>query len=277
MCIVSIVIPCYNHGQFIDEAIKSVELISDKSIYEIIIVNDGSTDGYTNLRLKELKEAGYNVIFQENSGLAKSRNNGIAASKGKYILPLDADNKIRPEFVYEGCKILNEFPDVNIVYGDAQTFGDEEGFLKQGEYNLQKLMITNYIDACAMYRKEVWEKTGGYDFKMPYQGVEDWAMWMHASFLGMKFHYLNKIVFDYRVLGNSMIRELRKNKIKGNANIEYLINKHPQYFGPQFIDADIMSKFESSPIGFLGKILLKKYFPKSFINKVEKGDLRKYI
>ena len=277
MCKVSIVIPCYNHGKFIDEALRSVEVISEKNLYEIIIVNDGSTDEFTNTRLKELKEVGYNVIFQKNSGLAKSRNNGIVASKGKYILPLDADNKIRPEYIYEGCKILDECPDVNIVYGDAQKFGDEEGILKQGGYNLQKLMLTNYIDACAIYRREVWERTGGYDFRMPYQGIEDWAMWLNASFLSMKFHYLNKVVFDYRVLGNSMIRELRKNKIKGNANIEYLIKKHPEHFGPQYIDDDVMSKFETSPIGFFGKIILKKYFPKSFNKKVEKGSLRKYI
>ena len=91
--LISIVIPCYNHGQYIDEAIISVEEYKNKD-YEIIIINDGSTDNFTNIRLEELKEGGYNVIVQKNQGLGKTRNNGIKIANGKYILPLDADNKI---------------------------------------------------------------------------------------------------------------------------------------------------------------------------------------
>jgi glycosyltransferase involved in cell wall biosynthesis len=102
---VSIIIPCYNHGKYIMDAISSVEKIEDKNLYELIIINDGSTDEYTNTLLKELSDKGYYVIFQENKGLATSRNNAIAISKGEYILPLDADNKIRPEYIYKGINI----------------------------------------------------------------------------------------------------------------------------------------------------------------------------
>lgn len=274
---VSIIIPCYNHGAYIDEALNSIAQIPNNDLYEIIIVNDGSTDAFTNEKLQALSKEGYHVIFQKNSGLATARNNGIIASKGKYILPLDADNKLRPQYIDKGCAILESNPNIAIVFGNAEKFGSENGILKQGPYNLQKLMIANHIDACAIYRREIWEVTGGYDAKMPAQGIEDWCMWLHSSFLGYKFHYLDETVFDYRVLEGSMIKTLRKNKIKSNANITYMMSKFPEYFGPNYIDADILHKFEQSPIGFIGKIILKKYFPSTFENNVKKGSLRKYI
>ncbi len=275
---VSIIIPCYNHGKYIDDAVQSIDQIADKNLYEVIIVNDGSTDELTNERLRALGETGlYKVIFQKNQGLATSRNNAIALSKGEYILPLDADNKIRPEYVYKGIEIMDSRKDVSIVYGNAAYFGDKTEVFRPGPFNLQKLMIANYIDACAIYRKTVWEVTGGYDKNMPSQGVEDWEMWMHACFKGFKFHYQDEILYDYRVLADSMIRQLKSHKIKNDALTDYIINKHPAYFGPQYIDEDIMQKFSVSNIGFVGKLILKKYFPSKFEDMVRKGKLRRYI
>lgn len=274
---VSIVVPCYNHGKYIDEAIRSVESIKDKSLYELIIVNDGSKDEFTNSRLKELAAQGYNVIFQHNQGLAASRNNAISASSGEYILPLDADNKIRPEYVYRGIEILENNKDISVVYGNAQLFGDSTGIMRPGPYNLQKLMLGNYIDACAFYRREVWEKTGGYDKNMPFTGIEDWDMWLGASFIGYRFCYVDEVLFDYRVLGDSMIRNLKASKRKGDANLAYLMKKHKQFFGPQYVDEYFMSKFSGSAVGFMSKLFLKRYFPGKFRSMVEKGDLREYL
>src|SRR5437899_68511 len=95
---VSVIIPCFNHGEFLMDAVHSVEECA-RTLYEIIIVNDGSTDPPTVQLLKDLEEKGYNIINQNNQGLAAARNNGIAAATANYILPLDADNKIRPEYI----------------------------------------------------------------------------------------------------------------------------------------------------------------------------------
>lgn len=274
---VSIIVPCYNHGKYIMDTVNSVELIKDKSLYELIIINDGSTDEFTNQQCRELQAKGYNVIFQQNQGLAKTRNNAIKLSTGKYILPLDSDNKIRPEYVYKGIEILDREKDISIVYGNAAYFGDQQGEMKQGPYNLQKLLLHNYIDACAIYRREVWEANGGYDSNMAYAGIEDWDLWLGSSFKGYKFCYLDEILFDYRVLHNSMIRQLHASKIKSDANVAYMIAKHKEYYGPQFIDEDIMAKFSTSPMGFIGKLILKKYFPQKFEKMVAEGKLRKYI
>lgn len=274
---VSIVIPCYNHGKYISDTIQSIERISDNSLYEIIIINDGSTDISTNDILSRLSEDGYNVIFQKNAGLATARNNGISIARGDYILPVDADNMIRPEYVEKGITVLDNNPDISIVYGNAQKFGVENEILLQGPYNLQKLMISNYIDACAIFRRNVWESNSGYDRNMPYTGIEDWDLWLNASFNGFKFHYINEVLFDYRVLPGSMIKNLKNNKKKGDANQDYLIKKYPSFFGPQYIDADIMYKLDQSTMGFIGKLILKKYFPSIFTKKVNNGKLRKYI
>lgn len=271
---VSIIIPCYNHGMYIADAIESVNKIVDKDLYEVIIINDGSTDGHTNDVLKKYAEKGFKVIFQKNMGLSEARNNGISIAKGEYILPLDSDNMIRPEYIYKSIKIFEQYPDISIVYGNAQLFGEKIGTIIPGPFNLQKLMITNYIDACAIYRKKVWEETNGYDKNV---ATEDWEFWMHAAFKGFKFHYINEILFDYRLLSNSMVREINKSKIKGNNIIEYMMSKHKYYYGPQYIDADIMAKFNTSPVGFISKLILKRYFPTKFNNLVSKGKLRRYI
>jgi len=276
---VSFIIPCYNHGKYIDEAIASIEAINDPSLYEIIIVNDGSPDEYTNTRLKELSEQGYHVIFQKNSGVCVSRNNAIAISTGEYILPLDADNKIRPDFVRKAVAFLDSNPDTHIVYGDMKTFGEKENYdlekYCQGPYNLQKLLISSYIDTCSVYRREVWEKTGGYDANIP--SFEDWEIWLHASFLGFKFKYIEGIAFDYRILPNSLIRQTNKDKTRVNKFIEYIAQKHPNYFGPQFIHENIIQKTKLSPLGFISKLILMSYFPKLFGSLVKKGYLRKYV
>jgi len=90
---VSIVVPCFNDGRFLGDAIESAEA-NQSGNYEIIIVNDGSTDAGTLELLKTIESRGHQVIHQENRGLGFSRNVGIAAARGAYILPLDADNRI---------------------------------------------------------------------------------------------------------------------------------------------------------------------------------------
>lgn len=259
------------------DAIESVEQIKDRSLYELIIVNDGSTDEYTNEKLKELQRLGYDVIFQENKGLATTRNVAIARSKGKYILPLDADNKIKPEYIYEAIDILDNNDKIAIVYSDAELFGEASGIKSQHTYNLQRLMLYNTIDACAVYRKEVWEELGGYDKNMPYPGLEDWNMWLEASFKGYKFHYINKPLFYYRILSDSMIRNINGNKIRTDKIIDYLDQKHSSYFGQQYIDEFFMHKLDQSPSGFIAKIIIRKYFPSLYRSFVNKGRFRKFI
>jgi len=219
--LISVVIPCYNQGQYIDEAIKSVEEYKGQD-YEIIIINDGSTDDFTNKRLKELRDDGYNVIFQDNQGLGKTRNNGIRIAKGKYILPLDADNMIKPEYISRAIDIFNADPGISIVYSDRHVFGDLNILNKVGEFDLSTIYKGSYIDACAVYRKDVWNEIGGYDENMPTQGLEDWDFWLSAAEKGFRFFYIPEPLFYYRVLENSMCRLITKNPELKNSVFEYI-------------------------------------------------------
>jgi len=222
--LISVVIPCYNHGEYIDEAIQSVEEYT-RNDYEIIIVNDGSNDELTVERLKELKNSGYHIIFQENQGLAKSRNNAIRVAKGKYILPLDADNKITPQLIEESVSVLENSPEIAIVYSDRREFGGRNRIVQVEEFSFLKMLRNNYIDACAVYRKSVWTELGGYDENLPILGYEDWDFWLRAGKQGMIFYHIPKPLFSYRVVEFSMLHRLLTDPNLQDL-LHYIYEKH---------------------------------------------------
>lgn len=227
--VVSIIIPCYNHGIYIRDAIASVEENAGELTYELIIVDDGSTDNYTLHIIDELRAAGYQIIQQTNQGLAAARNNGIATARGKYIIPLDSDNKLHKNYLTLAIELLEQDPSIDIVYGRPMFFGTSDGVrdagLKEiGDFRLTRILDCNYIDACAVYRKTVWTQVGGYDGKMPAMGHEDWELWIHAFLCGSKFHYLDEIGFYYRIVENSML--VTNGEAKHKLNQEYIFKKH---------------------------------------------------
>lgn len=201
----SVVIPCYNHGEFILQAIASVESCQAK-VYEILIVNDGSTDPLTQKVLQALSDRGYSVINQENQGLAIARNHGISLAKGRYILPLDSDNKIRPNYITKAIEILDNEPEVGVVYGNFEFFGGVTGVQEVPEFDINLILRGNYIDACAVFRKTAWQDAGGYDGKIPEQlGYEDWDFWLSVAEKGWHFYHIDEVLFDYRLRSNSMV------------------------------------------------------------------------
>ena len=172
---------------------------------ELIVVDDGSTDERTRKEIAALVDRGIKVIRQENQGLAAARNAGIHVSQGEYILPLDADNRIRENYLDHGIRILDNNPKIGVVYGDAEYFGTRTGRWTVGQFQKERLLAWNYIDACAIFRRSVWEQNQGYDGTMPVQGLEDWDFWLGAVQHGWQFAYVPEILFDYRVAKESMI------------------------------------------------------------------------
>lgn len=257
--VVSIIIPCYNQGIFLDEALQSVSQGTGKGLSEIIIVNDGSTDESTLNRLKELSAKGYTVINQTNKGLGAARNAGIRAATGTYILPLDSDNKIKSEYILEGIKLLDSDPSLDVVYSNAEYFGEKKGIWESGEFNLQRLMIENYIDACAIFRKSTWEKVGGYDEKMPVMGYEDWDLWLKIAFQNGKFTFVNKALFYYRYSAKSMIRSVQKDRLF--VAYEYMEKKRHRYLNRSYLNRLILFKTSKNK-GLIFYLLMKSCFPR---------------
>lgn len=221
---VSVIIPCYNHGQCLPEAVASV-LDANRDDIELIVVDDGSTDDRTRRGTDALRERGIHVIRQENKGLAAARNAGIEASHGDFILPLDADNRVRPAYFEYGIRVLDANPQTGVVYGDAEYIGERIGRWAVGPFDVGRLMESNYIDACAVFRRRVWEQNGGFDGTMPVQGAEDWDFWLGAIERGWGFTYVPETLFEYRVAENSMLRKLYASGLTGQLE-EFLATKH---------------------------------------------------
>lgn len=268
---VSIIIPCFNQGIYLDDALQSISRWGDKSMYEIIIVNDGSTDSETLNILREFAAKGYRIINQPNKGLGAARNTGIKAAAGKYILPLDCDNKITSGYMNDGVLLLDNDSSLDVVYGNAEYFGEKTGIWESGEFSLQRLMIENYIDACAIYRKSAWEMVGGYDEKMPVMGYEDWDLWLRIAFRGGKFAYINKTCFYYRYTSTSMIHSIQKKKLA--TAFEYMENKHSTYLNREYLNRLIIYKSLRNK-GLAFNLAFRSYFPR-FSNLLRKLGLMK--
>jgi glycosyltransferase involved in cell wall biosynthesis len=228
-CVISVIIPCYNHGAYLEEAIQSVEENIGSYACEIIIVDDGSSDALTLKVLASLIQRGYNVLQQKNQGLAAARNNGIALAKGEFILPLDSDNKIDKNYLTKAVEVLKQNSTIEVVYGKAMFFGNSDevrklGLREVGEFNFTKMLYANYIDACALFRKSTWSRVGGYDGKMPEMGHEDWEMWVNIFLSGGKFYFLQEVGFYYRVVAGSMLTTGAE--MKHDRNKDYIYEKH---------------------------------------------------
>lgn len=204
---VSVVIPCYNHGIYLDEAVDSV-LAQSFSDFEIVIVNDGSTDPYTIDLLKGYGRPKTRVLHTENAGVSSARNSGIAAARGEYILPLDADDRIAPNYLEKGVAVLDARPEVGIVYCDEQMFGERDDFWIMPQYDPVALLFDNQIFPSAFFRKSDWEKVGGYSTRFIY-GWEDWDFWISMSTLKKEVTKIPELLYYYRIRSESRDHSMR--------------------------------------------------------------------
>lgn len=218
---VSIVVTCYNLGGYLQEALDSIAAYANPSEYEVIIVDDGSTDPATIAFLNGLPAEKYRLLRQHNQGLSQARNNGIAIARGPYIVPFDADNRLRPAMIREVIAVLDTHPEVDIVHGDAEYFEGRTGRWVNAPHDFKRMIERNRIDACAGYRRTLWARLGGYDTKMRL-GLEDWEFWLRAAVAGARFHYVPEILFDYRVRTGSMLSDTVKRQ---SEIVEYVFQK----------------------------------------------------
>jgi glycosyltransferase involved in cell wall biosynthesis len=199
---VSIVIPCYNYANYVDEAIGSAlgQLYRD---FEVIVVNDGSTDGTKEALEKYQDNPRVTVINQKNQGLAASRNNGIRKARGEYILPLDADDMMHEVMLESTVPVLENNPNLGVVTTDILWFGDEKKRIAPLEYDFNRLKTENHLNYCSLFRKKAWEDAGGYNTNMVY-GSEDWDFWISMGEKGWYGKVVHKPLFFYRKHGTSM-------------------------------------------------------------------------
>jgi glycosyltransferase involved in cell wall biosynthesis len=200
---VSVIVPCHNLGRYLDEAIESV-LGQRFQDFEIVIVDDGSTDVETAALLSDYRRPKTRVIRTPHSGLAASRNCGIANSSGGYLCALDADDRLEPEYLARTVQILDNDPSVAFVSAWLRTFGDEIWEWKPERCDLPTLLWEDTVLTAAVVRRDAVVAVGGYDMRMPVQGDEDWDLWLTLVERGYRGVILPEVLFNYRRRPGSM-------------------------------------------------------------------------
>lgn len=224
---VSIIIPCYNQGKYVAEAINSALRQTFKDI-EIVCVNNGSTDNSVEI-IKSFENKYKNFIFlnnKENRGVIYSRNFAIKNCNGTYILPLDADDIIEPTYVEKAVKILDNNPNIGIVYCKAKIFGNYDKYWNLKPFNKSDILYENCIFCSAIFRKSDFIKIGGYNNNMKY-GCEDYDLWLSFIEQGLEVFQINEILFSYRqydeisrtTISLKNKKEIWNNLIKNHINL----------------------------------------------------------
>jgi hypothetical protein len=224
---VSVVVPCFNYGGFLAGAVESV-LAQTYRDFEVIIVDDGSTDDSLAVaRRLAATHKQVTVHAQENAGQpAIARNNGIALARGEYILPLDADDVIAPDFVERLVSALDEDETISIAYGDQQNFGEDATFHQHPEYDFARLALTNLIGVASLYRREAWVDAGGYATNV--RGYEDWDFWIGCGEHGHVGRRIPGAVFGYRVREGSLFGSTAEGDAALKAQV---VLNHPRLYG----------------------------------------------
>ena len=172
--LISVIVPCFNSGRTIKRTILSIKK-QTWAKKEIILVNDGSTDGLTINTLKELgKEKIVKLINQENNGLASARNKGVNKSSGIFLFFLDADDWIEPQTLEMMYLHLMKNKKYGYVFPDIVLEGKRKGLIEK-EFNLFEQFFLNQLPYCIFISKENFTKYGIYDENMKL-GYEDWDL-----------------------------------------------------------------------------------------------------
>jgi glycosyltransferase involved in cell wall biosynthesis len=195
----TVVIPCYRQAHWVNDAVTSV--MEQTVPCEVIVVDDGSDDDVLDAVCEWIGHIHFKYVRKENGGLSSARNYGISLAETKYVLTLDADDKILPNFV-EKCLEADD----DIVSTAQQEFGDSDKLWDwQPEHPRHADFLSdNQINCCSLQLKEIWEEVGGYDETMKV-GYEDWFYWMKATKLGYGVTVIKDPLFLYRKHGRSMV------------------------------------------------------------------------
>jgi glycosyltransferase involved in cell wall biosynthesis len=202
---VSVVIPTYNYGRYVVDAVESV-LAQTYADYEIIVVDDGSTDD-TSSRLEPFRDR-LRYLRQENQGLSAARNRGIAAARGELIGLLDSDDRWHPRFLEFMAPCFENDPNLALL-GSSSIFSAECRWVEtlESELNVSDLSVESFLTthpiapSAAMFRRDVLDTVGLFDITL--RSVEDRDLWIRIAMVARAAHLKVPLVW-VRVHGASM-------------------------------------------------------------------------
>lgn len=202
----SVVIPCFNYGRFLVEAVDSVRAQTLDKV-EIIVVDDGSTDELTKSVLAGLeRDDSLTVLRQENGGLVSARNAGIALAGGEYVCCLDSDDRLMPNYLEAAILAMESDRAIGFAYSWVHLFGDEAGIWQTRDFDIEEALENNHTAVCAVFRRDDWVAAGGYEPRMR-EGYEDWEFWLRIAALGRKGKLVPAPYFEHRRHGRTMTHD----------------------------------------------------------------------
>ncbi|MFI3301848.1 MAG: glycosyltransferase family A protein [Rikenellaceae bacterium] len=223
--LVSIIMPIYNMEAFLAESLDSV-LATEYPALEVVLVDDGSTD--SSLKIAEeyaTRDSRLHIFTQPNSGACAARNHAVRVAKGEFILPVDGDNLITPDFVSLAVAEIQKDNEVKVVCPRAFFIGDKTGEWILPKFSLNLLARKNLMDTTALYRKADWVRIGGYCDELMTR--EDWDFWISMLKDGGKVVRLTKVTFYYRRRAGS--KRIRGRKLKQHVT-DILNRRHAEFF-----------------------------------------------
>lgn len=262
--LVSIVIPYFNAAKYIDDTIASVREQSCTD-WEIVIVNDGSTDLASVRALDKWKEnSSIKIYHTDNTGPSSARNFAITHSRGQYILPLDADNMLYPDALEKLLEAIAQHK-TDAAYGDFTFFGAKQGLKPQQPLELKIHCVYSQADTCALISKHVFDNGLHYDEYLNKLGLEDWEFWIHFLKTNYTATYIPTPIFKMRVNEESRTYQV------ANKNLEqiwsYVVGKHADVWRKVCNDYYYEVKMtRETPDYRIGNLLLKPY--RFFKNKL---------
>ena len=205
--LVSVIIATYNRRDFIVDAIESVIAQSYKD-WELIIIDDGSTDDTKDIIEKHLESEKISYYYQNNQKQASALNTGLKYAHGDWIAFLDSDNKWLSDRLELGINCILSNPDMGLIYGDIYTIN--EAGVRVSEKNMKRytgnvtarLLFDNFISFnTTLIRKDILEKIGGFNADL--DRAPDYDCWLRASTI-TKFLYISEYLAEYRVMDNQI-------------------------------------------------------------------------
>ncbi|MGV4415011.1 glycosyltransferase family 2 protein [Chryseobacterium sp. T1] len=226
--LISIIVPCYNQSQYMDECLQSV-LDQTYQNWECIIVNDGSPDNTEEVaKIWTEKDTRFKYLKKENGGLSSARNAGIEIAQGEWILPLDSDDKIGNRYLELAEKEIKLGYD--FIYFSLQLFGAEEYIINVNKIIPERLLYVNPFYCSCIYPRAKWLSLGGYDESLK-EGLEDWEFWINMFFnTDTKVKKVDYIGFFYRRKEVSMNTLMNNDSDKQYETKKYILKKHLEHY-----------------------------------------------
>jgi len=226
--LVSVVMPCYNDGLYIAEAIASVEAQTYPAI-ELIVVDDGSDDPQTLKALDALDQSRIMLLHTNRARPAGARNAGVRAASGTYILPLDADDIMEPEYIERAVEAMRADDRLGIVYCHGDSFGSERATWRSSDYDPATELAVNLIFNSAMYRRADWESVGGY-CEAFVKGLEDYDFWLSILALDRTVLQLPETYFHYRFKPVSRSTQFDEDMSSVLETYDMIFQRHKDFF-----------------------------------------------